>query len=713
MMNMKAILIDQYFPDIKRDSGSIDTFNYLNALNSLGYEVFFSTLYKGNSILEKNIRDVNIKIIQPETLIEWILKNHESIDVIVVFRYQTANACIDLIENFCGKAKKIFYTSDLHFLREERSLALGKIHNSNASNVRKIEIDLMHRFDATIVVSSYEKELIKSIDSDINIIHIPLTRDYVGTEQPWAKRSKKVGFIGGYNHTPNIDAIENIVNNILPRLRLLDPDIKIVLAGSNMPDQIKNLSIDGLEQIGFVNELHHFFDQLKCSIAPLRFGAGEKGKVLSSLAHSLPVISSSIGAESICNDDKGIGVIVEDDPQRFAEAIFRICNEQIEFDTLSNEAMQFSKNRNSEVTLLELKKIIESDINSGVNKLTSEILLTVILMTRDLSKADRTIIDSWRNQILNNKNSELVILDGGEFLDHNWALGANIKVYQNKNVSERFKWGINQAKGSHIQFASDDDLIQINKVNNLVSYLLKIKSNSTLLNDFMIYGKTGSNLYKQTFQYYSGATQYAEFCKSMGAIPAYYSCFPKLVVHKWMDFTDSNNIVQPYSDWLLLLCAYLNSNFKYTGRSIVADLYNIDNWSGYYSSEKTLIGHMKVNDYDIKLIVFLDLLWMYHSYMLVQSTNTKSEQEKGELLIFIWNFFYNRFVQNLPARALMVDLADDDLNLFKYFTDALKSNILDFKFLYDCLVGFLGILDQPTSLKIIKSLKIMDENNEH
>ena len=439
MMNMKAILIDQFFPDIKRDSGSIDTVNYLNALNSLGYEVFFSTLHKGNATLEKNIQDININIIQSENLIKWILENHESIDVIVVFRYQTANACIDLIENFCGKAKKIFYTSDLHFLREERSIALGKSKNLNASGVRKIEIDLMYRFDATIVVSSYEKELIKSIDNNINVIHIPLTRDYVGTEQPWAARNKKVGFIGGYNHTPNIDAVENIVNNILPRVRLLDPDIQIVLAGSNMPEQIKNLSIDGLEQVGFVDELHHFFDQLKCSIAPLRFGAGEKGKVLSSLAHCLPVISSSIGAESICNDDKGIGVIVEDDPQRFAEAIFRICNDQIEFDVLSNEAMHFSENRNSEVTLLELKKIIENDINPELTELTSEVLLTVILMTRDLSKADRTIIDSWRNQVLNNKNSELLILDGDEFSDHNWAHGVNIKVYQNKNVSERYK----------------------------------------------------------------------------------------------------------------------------------------------------------------------------------------------------------------------------------------------------------------------------------
>ena len=709
---MNALLIDEYFPDVKRDSGSIDTFNYLNALNSLGYKVFFSTLYKGNAILEKHILDININTIQPENLEQWILINNESIDLIVIFRYQTANACIDLIENFCGKAKKIFYTSDLNFLREERALALGKDINSNSSNVRKIEIDLMYRFDTTIVVSSYEKELIESIDSNINVTHIPLIRDYVGTEYPWAVRGKNVGFIGGYNHTPNIDAVENIVNNILPRLKLLDPDIKIILAGSNMPEQINNLSIEGLEQIGFVEELHHFFDQLKCSIAPLRFGAGEKGKVLSSLAHGLPVISTSIGAEGICQDNKGIGVIVEDDHQKFAEAIFHTCNDQTKFEILSNEAIHYSKNRNSNAIFLELKKIISNDISPKIIEVTSEIMLSVILMTRGLSQANKNIINSWRNQVVNNKNSELLILDGGEFLDHDWVHGANIKVYQNKSYTERLKWGVSNARGSHIQFASDDDLIQINKVDNIVSCLLNSKSNSTLLNDFMVYGNAGSNLYRQNFQYYSGVAQYAEFCKSMGAIPAYYSCFPKLVVQKWMDFTSSNNIVQPYSDWLLLLCAFLNSEFKYIGRANVADMYNNDNWNGFYASEKSLIKHMKINDYDVKLIVFLDLLWLYHSYMLVETSNVLSKQGKSELLIFIWNFFYDRFVQNFPARALVVDLNDEDIILFKYFIGAIKSNNLDFKFLYECLFGFSGILDQSTSLKIVNSLRLMDENHE-
>ena len=89
-----------------------------------------------------------------------------------------------------------------------------------------------------------------------------------------------------------------------------------------------------------------------------------------------------------------------------------------------------------------------------------------------------------------------------------------------------------------------------------------------------------------------------------------------------------------------------------------------------------------------------------------------SKQEKGELLIFIWNFFYDRFVQNFPARALVVDLNDEDIILFKYFIGAIKSNHLDFKFLFECLFGFSGILDQITSLKIVNSIRLMDENHE-
>jgi O-antigen biosynthesis protein len=364
---------------LSRDSGSIDTVNYVNSLAKLGYEVYLSALMPDSSF--KNTFNTEINIIESHGLGKWIIDNCDNINVIIVIRYTTASAVIDLIENFCTKAKKIFFTSDLHFLREERALSAGKSNINNVFNIRKTEIDLMYRFDCTIVVSLYEKEIINSIDELINIKFIPIEREFIGTEKTWENRPKKVGFIGGYNHTPNIDAVENIINNILPHLRILDSSIKIVLAGSNMPDSLRKLKLDGVEQVGFTEDLASFFDNLRCSIAPLRFGAGQKGKVLSSLAHGLPVISSSIGAEGISSNPTEMGMMIEDDPRKFAEAIVNMCNSAELFSTHSKNAINYGKLENRNITTESLKAIINSKtiINSNIKASSSETQLSVFV----------------------------------------------------------------------------------------------------------------------------------------------------------------------------------------------------------------------------------------------------------------------------------------------------------------------------------------------
>jgi glycosyltransferase involved in cell wall biosynthesis len=702
---MKAVVIDQYFPDVNRDSGSIDTVNYVNALADLGYEVYLSALVPDLSF--ENDFNTKINIIESNGLGKWIFDNCNEIYVIIIFRYTTASAVIDVIENFCLKAKKIFFTSDLHFLREERALAIGKTNNKNTFNIRKTEIDLMYRFDCTIVVSTYEEKVINSIDNDINIKYIPIERGFIGTSKSWYERPKKVGFIGGYNHTPNIDAVENIINNILPHLRKLDPNIKIVLAGSNMPDSLKKLQVNGIEQIGFIENLSHFFDDLRCSIAPLRFGAGQKGKVLSSLAHGLPVISSSIGAEGISSNPKEMGIVIEDDPQKFAEAITSICNSADLFNTHSKNAINFGKSENQNITKKSLNEIInfKSIKVSNIKADLKEKQLSVLLLTRSLSSANMSIIQSWTQQISNNSKAELIILAGESSpIDESILINKNIIIYKNSDAFQRIKWGLSNSNGNFIQFASDDDAIQIEKVNNLIKFISDSNENTTLINDYIAYGKFGSSIYHQNFQYYAGTERYTKFCGSMGAIPAYYSCFPKDVVSKWIIFLESHNINHPYSDWLLLLCAFLHSEYKYIGKHSPPDMYNIDNWNGHFQSEKTLINHLIKNNNDIKLFPFLDLLWMFHSYMLINEVNLENEATRNELVAFIWQFFISRFNSNFSSRCLMAGLSNEEISLLKYFSSKINSDKLNFKTAHDCLLGAASILNKETSLKILNSI---------
>jgi hypothetical protein len=316
-----------------------------------------------------------------------------------------------------------------------------------------------------------------------------------------------------------------------------------------------------------------------------------------------------------------------------------------------------------------------------------------------------SIIQSWVHQISKNSKTELFVLTGeSSSIDESIIINSNIKIYQNTDTFQRIKWGISNSSGNHIQFASDDDVIQIEKINNLIKSIANSNENTTLINDYLVYGKFGSSIYYQNFQYYAGTERYTKFCESMGAIPAYYSCFPKEVVSKWIAFLETHKINHPYSDWLLLLCSFLYSEFKYIGKYAPPDMYNIDNWNSHFQSEKTLISHLIKNDNDIKLLPFLDLLWMYHTYMLINEACLEDTAKKSELLAFIWNFFTSRFNSNFSSRCLMAGLADEEISFIKYFISKINSEKLNFKAAYDCLIGFSSILNKETALKTINSI---------
>jgi hypothetical protein len=126
---------------------------------------------------------------------------------------------------------------------------------------------------------------------------------------PWAQPARPTGvdvaarcgmaFIGSYAHAPNADAARFLAEEIMPLVWQRDPDIACVLAGSAMPEAIRKLERPGLVTLGQVAALPAVFDRVRLTVAPLRFGAGVKSKVLASFAAGVPCVMSPIGAEGI------------------------------------------------------------------------------------------------------------------------------------------------------------------------------------------------------------------------------------------------------------------------------------------------------------------------------------------------------------------------------------------------------------------------------
>lgn len=145
----------------------------------------------------------------------------------------------------------------------------------------------------------------------------------VCTHVPEFAQRDGVVFVGSYTHALNVDAARWLVQDIMPRVWATNPEIRCLLAGANMPAQLRALARDGVEILGHVQDLQSLFDTVRLSVAPLRFGAGIKGKVLDSFAAGVPCVLSPIAAEGL-ELPQDLAAFIGQDADALAAAIVQL-----------------------------------------------------------------------------------------------------------------------------------------------------------------------------------------------------------------------------------------------------------------------------------------------------------------------------------------------------------------------------------------------------
>ncbi len=169
--------------------------------------------------------------------------------------------------------------------------------------------------------------------------------DVPGTDSPFEAR-RDVAFIGGYQHPPNVDGALFFALEILPLVRQHLPDIRFHIVGSNPPSELLALQNETIAVTGFVPELGPLLDRMRLSVAPLRYGAGIKGKIGTSLSHGLPCVATPLAVEgmALANERE---VLVATTPAEFASAVVRGCTDAALWDRLSANGLTFVRDQYS------------------------------------------------------------------------------------------------------------------------------------------------------------------------------------------------------------------------------------------------------------------------------------------------------------------------------------------------------------------------------
>lgn len=351
--NKKHILIiDHYVPHFDQDAGSRTMWQYLFMLKEMDFNITFigDNFYKHepySTILENAGIEILYGPYYYNNFDSWLHMNGKFFDFVYLLRPHISIKYIDKIKQFTDS--KIFYNgTDFHFLRMEREYLISK-DKGLLNEINRIKIDelkLFEKSDCVLTISHYEKDYFLDNFPQWNIEVIPT---YVYKNKFPLSKNNEFGqregilFVGGFSHAPNLAGIKWFLENIWENFLAYNSNIKFYVVGSKMPQEISSLANKNIITLGFISdeELEKLYNHVRIIIAPLTFGAGVKGKIVESICHGVPVVTTKIGAEGIIDCEEILKI--EDTVDKFSDVLNNLYNNEEEWHKMRFNQIKYAE----------------------------------------------------------------------------------------------------------------------------------------------------------------------------------------------------------------------------------------------------------------------------------------------------------------------------------------------------------------------------------
>ncbi|MEZ9953290.1 glycosyltransferase [Vibrio splendidus] len=299
-------------------------------------------------------------------------------DVVMFDRFMMEEQFGWRVEKVCPSAFKLLDTEDLQFLRNARHEAVKKETELTKahlySDLAKREIAAILRCDLSLIISSYEMELLQSefnIDPKL-LHHLPFMVDLNTLPESTKCFEERKHFmtIGNFRHAPNWDAVLQL-QKIWPKIRKQLPDTELHIYGSYPPPKATALHNPktGFHIKGWAKDAQEVMEQARVCVAPLRFGAGIKGKLLDAMKLQTPNVTSEIGSEGMLpQGELQWPGAVADDIDEFVEAAVALYKDEEKWLKAQSQChsileAHYEQNQLGD-TLIERLTALESELES-------------------------------------------------------------------------------------------------------------------------------------------------------------------------------------------------------------------------------------------------------------------------------------------------------------------------------------------------------------
>jgi glycosyltransferase involved in cell wall biosynthesis len=333
---VKIFVLDAWLPTPDRDSASGRMFNLLQILREFGGVTFAADDFAARRSGLEALEQAGICVVTPPvTAREHLVECGSLYDVILLSRVEVANKYFAAARDHAPRARIVFDTTDLAYVRGFRGAkVMGNMTLlRRALEIKGQELALMRAADATLVVSTAEQQMLAQDCPGARVRILSNIHDVVSNTRPFGERNG-IAFLGAFPHHPNADAMQYFCSDILPRVRKRLGNVKITIVGSQPPEWLEAMQSETFIVAGRIPDLAPLMQECKLTIAPLRYGSGVKGKVLTSMSCGVPVVATTIAAEGIPAEPRR-DILIADDAASFAEAVDEVYRDEGLWNILS------------------------------------------------------------------------------------------------------------------------------------------------------------------------------------------------------------------------------------------------------------------------------------------------------------------------------------------------------------------------------------------
>lgn len=338
----KLLIIGFVWPEPNSSAAGGRMMQLISFFNNQGYQITFSSPALDSDFMV-DLKDYNVdkkSIALNCTSFDLFIKDLNP-DVVLFDRFMIEEQFGWRVAENCPNALRIIDTEDLHCLRLARQKAFKEHRNFVPADllseeVAKREIASILRCDLALMISEYEMKLLESIfkiDSAL-LCYLPFLLEPIPEnileELPSFEEREDFVFIGNFLHEPNWNAVQYLKETIWPLVRKKLPKANLNIYGAYPSQKVLQLHNpkEGFFVKGRALSASEVVLKAKVVLAPLRFGAGLKGKLVEAMQCGTPSVTTSIGAEAMSGDLAWNG-FVNDDALDFAESAIQLYQNKI------------------------------------------------------------------------------------------------------------------------------------------------------------------------------------------------------------------------------------------------------------------------------------------------------------------------------------------------------------------------------------------------